>query len=146
LSTWSARRRIRGRLDVQLRHSLEFRTAAGSAAPTTTSGGGDKRRHPPDDLVQPLPAGGCPRVLVLVRVETTKPDPVTLTVVIQGALGPRTYTATLSGATSYQVTLPGSGQQPYLQSEACAATRSPPVIATATPAAPNPDTHSLSCP
>jgi hypothetical protein len=89
----------------------------------------------------------CPQVQVQVHVETSDEDQVKLTVVIEGVDGPHTYTRNLSGSTSYDVTVPGSGQDPYLLDEACDRAEPGEVVATAstTPAAPNQDTASLSC-
>jgi hypothetical protein len=96
-------------------------------------------------------AGPCPdcNLVLLVHVETSKPDLVKLTVVIDGVNGDRTYTYSLSGATSYDVVVPGGGQPPYPMEDACP--RSPArgdiVVATAStmPGA-GTDTEVRSCP
>jgi hypothetical protein len=96
--------------------------------------------------VSPCQLLACPVVQVQVHVETSNEDQVKLTVVIDGADGSRTYTRNLSGSTSYDVTVPGSGQDPYPKSLACRSlTGIVDATASTTPAAPSQDSASLSC-
>jgi hypothetical protein len=99
--------------------------------------------------VNPCHITVCPLVQAQVQLKTSNQDPVKLTLVLQGADGPRTYTRNLSGSTSYDLLFPEGNETPYPSNLACPnpPVRGAAVTATATtiPAAPKPSTVSLPC-
>jgi hypothetical protein len=99
------------------------------------------------EFFSPCQLLACPIVRVRVHVETSNQDLVKLAVVIGGGKGDRTYTRNLSGSTSYDVTIPGSGETGYPQVDACSGRLGLVfVTASTTPSTPEPASQILQCP